>query len=115
MMDNDSSVCARLAMMLDENPSCRVLILGRYMPPVRAAYNTVRHRAGKARLRQTLAGSNHLRSSNDAGGRLEAFAPIGLARGLKVDAVLYVGAGDEHTSLVLEGFAAGGAIVYHIL
>ena len=42
-MDNDHSICQRLAMMLDEDPSCTILIIGRYMAPVRAEYNSVRH------------------------------------------------------------------------
>ena len=41
-MDNDHSICQRLAMMLDEDPSCTILIIGRYMAPVRAEYNSVR-------------------------------------------------------------------------
>ena len=50
-MDNDHSICQRLAMMLDEDPSCTILIIGRYMAPVRAEYNSVRHLVRKAKLR----------------------------------------------------------------
>lgn len=74
-MDNDHSICQRLAMMLDEDPSCTILIVGRYMPPVRAEYNKVRHLTRKARLRPTLATNGHLRSVTAQHGRLEAFAP----------------------------------------
>lgn len=54
-MDNDHSICQRLAMMLDEDPSCTILIIGRYMAPVRAEYNSVRHLVRKAKLRPTIA------------------------------------------------------------
>ena len=100
-MDNDHSICQRLAMMLDEDPSCTILIVGRYMPPVRAEYNKVRHLTRKARLRPT---AQH--------GRLEAFAPIGLARGRRVRAVLHVGERDDRIETVLDAFRASGAIVY---
>jgi hypothetical protein len=99
-------------MMLDEDPSCTILIVGRYMPPVRAEYNKVRHLTRKARLRPTLATNGHLRSVTAQHGRLEAFAPIGLARGRRVRAVLHVGERDDRIETVLDAFRASGAIVY---
>lgn len=111
-MDNDHSICQRLAMMLDEDPSCTILIVGRYMPPVRAEYNKVRHLTRKARLRPTLATNGHLRSVTAQHGRLEAFAPIGLARGRRASAVLHVGERDDRIETVLDAFRASGAIVY---
>lgn len=90
-MDNDHSICQRLAMMLDEDPSCTILIIGRYMAPVRAEYNSVRHLVRKAKLRPTIANNGHLRSVTAQQGRLEAFAPIGPARGRRARAVLHVG------------------------
>ena len=95
-MDNDHSICQRLAMMLDEDPSCTILIIGRYMAPVRAEYNSVRHLVRKAKLQ----------------GRLEAFAPIGPARGRRARAVLHVGERNEHIDMVLDSFRMSGAIVY---
>lgn len=111
-MDNDHSICQRLAMMLDEDPSCTILIIGRYMPPLRAEYNKVRHLTRKAKLRPTLAKAGHLRSVTAQQGRLEAFAPIGLARGRRARAVLHIGERDDHIEMVLDAFRASGAIVY---
>jgi len=75
-MDNDHSICQRLAMMLDEDPSCTILIIGRYMAPVRAEYNSVRHLVRKAKLRPTIANNGHLRSVTAQQGRLEAFPSV---------------------------------------
>ena len=96
-MDNDHSICQRLAMMLDEDPSCTILIIGRYMAPV---------------LRPTIANNGHLRSVTAQQGRLEAFAPIGPARGRRASAVLHVGERNEHIDMVLDSFRMSGAIVY---
>ena len=109
-MDNDHSICQRLAMMLDEDPS--ILIIGRYMAPVRAEYNSVRHLVRKAKLRPTIANNGHLRSVTAQQGRLEAFAPIGPARGRRASAVLHVGERNEHIDMVLDSFRMSGAIVY---
>lgn len=111
-MDNDHSICQRLAMMLDEDPSCTILIIGRYMAPVRAEYNSVRHLVRKAKLRPTIANNGHLRSVTAQQGRLEAFAPIGPARGRRASAVLHVGERNEHIDMVLDSFRMSGAIVY---
>lgn len=110
-MDNDHSICQRLAMMLEEDPSCTILIIGRYMPPVRDEYNKVRHLA-KVGLRPTLASHGHLRSVTERRGSLEAYAPIGLARGRRARAVLHIGERDDHIEMVLDAFRASGAIVY---
>ena len=112
VMDNDHSICQRLAMMLDEDPSCTILIIGRYMAPVRAEYNSVRHLVRKAKLRPTIANNGHLRSVTAQQGRLEAFAPIGPARGRRASAVLHVGERNEHIDMVLDSFRMSGAIVY---
>ena len=53
-------------MMLDEDPSCTILIIGRYMAPVRAEYNSVRHLVRKAKLRPTIANNGHLQSVTSA-------------------------------------------------
>lgn len=45
-------------------------------------------------------------------GRLEAFAPIGPARGRRASAVLHVGERNEHIDMVLDSFRMSGAIVY---
>lgn len=111
-MDNDHSICQRLAMMLDEDPSCTILIIGRYMAPVRAEYNSVRHLVRKAKLRPTIANNGHLRSVTAQQGKLEAFAPIGPARGRRASAVLHVGERNEHIDMVLDSFRMSGAIVY---
>ena len=111
-MDNDHSICQRFAMMLDEDPSCTILIIGRYMAPVRAEYNSVRHLVRKAKLRPTIANNSHLRSVTAQQGRLEAFAPIGPARGRRARAVLHVGERNEHIDMVLDSFRMSGAIVY---
>lgn len=107
-MDNDHSICQRLAMMLDEDPSCTILIIGRYMAPVRAEYNSVRHLVRKAKLRPTIANNGHLRSVTAQQGRLEAFAPIGPARGRRASAVLHVGERNEHIDMVLDSFRMSG-------
>lgn len=99
-------------MMLDEDPSCTILIIGRYMAPVRAEYNSVRHLVRKAKLRPTIANNGHLRSVTAQQGRLEAFVPIGPARGRRASAVLHVGERNEHIDMVLDSFRMSGAIVY---
>lgn len=60
----------------------------------------------------TIANNGHLRSVTAQQGRLEAFAPIGPARGRRASAVLHVGERNEHIDMVLDSFRMSGAIVY---
>lgn len=111
-MNTETAIHMRLAMILDDNPKAHILVAGRYMPPVRCAYMEIKRATERARLRQTVSNGGHIRSVTDDGGSLDAYAPYGMARGLRADAVLFVGEMDDGAELMIGSFAATGAPVF---
>lgn len=108
------SIYERLAMTMNEGG--RVLVAGRWMPPVRAAATEIRHRLKPNTLvRNATSGCRLLLTTTD-GGRLDGVAGRpDMMRGHKPDAMLWVGECDEAAYSLLDSMAAAGAVTYQTL
>lgn len=101
------SIYERLAMTMNEGG--RVLVAGRWMPPVRAAATEIRHRLKPNTLARNATSGCRLLLTTTDGGRLD------MMRGRKPDAMLWVGECDEAAYSLLDSMASAGAVTYQTL
>ena len=111
-MDTEHAIHTRLAMILDDKPNARILVIGQHMPAVRAAYREIERAVSHTMLRQVVCEGGYIRAVTNEGGTLEAYALYSMASGRSVDAVLFVGELTASAELTIESLSAAGAIVF---